>query len=238
MLEALKEEVLEANLQLPRRGLAILTWGNASGVDRERGLVVIKPSGVAYPSLTVEDLVVVELESGKRVEGRWRPSTDTATHLVLYRAFPSIGGVVHTHAPWTMAWAQAGRDLPVLGTTHADTFLGPVPCTRELTPQEVAKDYEAHTGQVLVECLKGKDPLDVPGALVRHHGAFAWGRGPQEAVDHAQALEIIAQAALATQLVAGGLPVVPLSLLDRHFQRKHGPGAYYGQDVRREEEHS
>ncbi|MGQ9778513.1 MAG: L-ribulose-5-phosphate 4-epimerase [Bacillota bacterium] len=228
MLEELKREVLAANLELYTRGLAIYTWGNVSGIHRERGLVVIKPSGVPREELTVESLVVLDLE-GKVVEGKLRPSTDTPTHLVLYRAFAGIGGIVHTHSPWATAWAQAGLDLPCLGTTHADHFYGDVPCTRPLAPAEIEGEYEANTGRVIVERFGNLDPLAVPAVLVAQHGPFAWGRDPAEAVRNAVVLEETARMAFITRVLRPSAERIPQTLLDRHFLRKHGSGAYYGQ---------
>ncbi|NLG84374.1 MAG: L-ribulose-5-phosphate 4-epimerase [Firmicutes bacterium] len=228
MLEELKEDVLAANLELYTRGLAIYTWGNVSGIERERGLVVIKPSGVPREELTVESLVVLDLE-GKVVEGRRRPSTDTPTHLVLYRAFAGIGGIVHTHSSWATAWAQAGLDLPCLGTTHADHFYGGVPCTRPLTEEEIKGDYEANTGRVIVERFRGLDPLAVPAVLVAQHGPFAWGRDPAEAVRNAVVLEETARMAFITRMGHPSVNPISRALLDKHFLRKHGSGAYYGQ---------
>lgn len=231
MLEALKEAVCAANLELARRGVVIYTWGNVSGVDRGAGAVVIKPSGVSYDGMTPGDMVVVDLSTGARLEGKWKPSSDTATHLALYRAFPEIGGVVHTHSVCAAAFAQAGMDIPALGTTHADYFYGPVPCTRSLTAAEVNGDYEANTGAVIVETVRarGLEPLAVPGVVVRSHGPFAWGRDPAEAVYHAVVLETVADMAWKT-LALNPRAAMPPYILDRHYFRKHGPHAYYGQD--------
>ncbi|MGC4950776.1 L-ribulose-5-phosphate 4-epimerase AraD [Streptomyces sp. DT224] len=224
----LRREVLEANLRIPRAGLATLTWGNVSGVDREAGVFVIKPSGVSYDALGADDLVVVSLADGSVVEGRLRPSTDTETHRSLYLAFPSIGGVTHTHSTHAVAFAQARRPIPVLGTTHADTFDGPVPVTAALTPEQCAEDYEYNTGQVIVDLLERDDPraAAVPGALVAHHGPFTWGADATKSLEHAIICEAVAEMALHT--IALGAVEPPQHLLDRHFTRKHGPGAYYG----------
>ncbi|MFO7617510.1 MAG: L-ribulose-5-phosphate 4-epimerase AraD [Bacteroidales bacterium] len=223
----LKEEVCQTNLALVEEGLVRLTWGNASGIDRERGLVVIKPSGVPYTAMTAKDMTVVDLD-GKQVGGEYRPSSDTITHLVLYKAFPKIGGVVHTHSSWATSWAQACRDIPCLGTTHADHFYGPVPCTRLLTPDEIKGNYEEATGQVIREAFTLLDPMEVPGVLVAEHGPFTWGATLREALHHAIILEEIARLAFRTVLLGKEFPV-QREILDKHFSRKHGPGAYYGQ---------
>ena len=228
-LHDLKAAVLEANLQLPRHGLALFTWGNASGIDRERGLVVIKPSGVEYQGMGVDDLVVVDLD-GKRVEGRYQPSSDLATHLALFRAFPTIGGVVHTHSPHATAWAQAGQDLPAEGTTHADHFHGDVPCTRALSAEEIRGAYEAETGNVIVATFAGRgiDPAAMPAVLVRGHGPFTWGKDALDAAHNGVVLEEVARIALYSRTI--GTPErISKDLLDKHFLRKHGAGAYYGQ---------
>ncbi|MEV0844791.1 L-ribulose-5-phosphate 4-epimerase AraD [Streptomyces sp. NPDC049954] len=230
-LAALRREVLAANLLIPASGLATLTWGNVSGVDRERGVFVIKPSGVPYPELTEEHLVVVALEDGRVVSGDLRPSTDTETHRCLYRAFPSIGGVTHTHSTHAVAFAQARRDIPVLGTTHADTFDGPIPVTRDLSPEQCAKDYEFHTGQVIVTELAGEDrrAREVPAALVSRHGPFTWGANATASLEHAVICEAVAEMALHTlALRPDPLDPPPRHLLDRHYTRKHGADAYYG----------
>ncbi len=231
MLEKLREQVYEANLELPRRGLVTYTWGNVSGIDRERGLVVIKPSGVEYDALRPEDLVVVSLESGERVEGTLNPSSDTPTHLELYRAFPALGGVVHTHSTHAVAWAQARMDLICYGTTHADYFYGAVPCTRELTAEEISAGYEANTGKVIVETFReqGLDPVHVPAVLCASHGPFAWGKDPAQAVYHAAVLEEVARMALLTRMLSPAAEAAPQRVQNKHFLRKHGPGAYYGQ---------
>lgn len=232
MLEKLKEEVCRANLLLPAHNLVVFTWGNVSGIDRERGLVVIKPSGVPYDALKPRDMVVVDLD-GRRVEGSLNPSSDTPTHVELYKAFPHIGGVVHTHSRWATIWAQAGRGVPAYGTTHGDYFYGEIPCTRPMTPAEIAGAYEKETGTVIVERFSapgGPDPDQVPGVLVQSHGPFTWGASPEEAVHNAAVLEEVAMMAWHTENLAGGR-IVPMQreLLDKHFLRKHGPHAYYGQ---------
>ena len=225
MLEALKETVCEANLELFRRGVVLYTWGNVSGIDRARGLVVIKPSGVPYQGMQPSDMVVVDLE-GRIVEGTLRPSSDTPTHLELYKAFPEIGGVVHTHSTHAVVFAQAGMEIPPLGTTHADYFYGAVPVSRSLTRDEVQEAYEKNTGCVIVETVK--EPLAVPGVLVRNHGPFTWGKDPEEAVYHSVVLEEIAEMAWKT-LQINPSAALPPYILEKHYQRKHGPQAYYGQ---------
>ena len=227
-LEELRTRVCAANRRLPAEGLAILTWGNVSAFDRERGLMVIKPSGVPYPELTPADMVVVDA-AGRVVEGRLRPSTDTAAHLALYRHFPAVGAVVHTHAPWATVWAQLGRPIPPLGTTHADGFGGEILCTRPLTAAEIRGDYEANVGKVLVETLSGQDLSRHAAVLVRSHGPFTWAETPEDAVDRAAALEFVAMAAWRCLAVCPGLPPLGGPLLERHFARKHGADAYYGQ---------
>ena len=231
MLEQLKQEVLEANLLLPKYGLVTFTWGNVSGIDRDKGLMVIKPSGVEYDGMTAEDMVVVELETGKVVEGRWKPSSDTKTHLELYKAFPGVGGIVHTHSPHAVAWAQAGRDIPAYGTTHADYFYGPVPCARDLTAQEINEGYEANTGHVIVETFRERevDPVHVPAVICRSHGPFTWGKDAAQAVYHAVVLEEVAKMALFTEIINPKAAPAPQRVQDKHFMRKHGPNAYYGQ---------
>jgi L-ribulose-5-phosphate 4-epimerase len=226
--DALREQVLAANLELAARGLTQASFGNVSGIDRDAGVVAIKPSGVAYADLRAEDIAVVALEDGSRLAGL-KPSSDTPTHLELYRAFEGIGGVAHTHSTYATSWAQARRDIPCLGTTHADYFNGPVPCTRVLTDDECGGDYERLTGAVVVEALEGRDPAEVPAALVASHGAFTWGSSAAEAVEHAAALEQIAQLAFNAVVLDATLEAVPDALLERHFRRKHGPTAYYGQ---------
>lgn len=227
--EALRQRVCEVNLRLVRDGLVILTWGNASAIDRGRGLVVIKPSGVPYGEMRPEHMVTVSLDTGAVVEGSLQPSSDTPTHLALYRAFPAIGGIVHTHSLHATAWAQAGRDIPALGTTHADYFHGPVPCTRQMTSDEIATDYEVNTGHVIVERLEGSDPQSMPAVLVASHAPFTWGATVEKAAEHAVVLEYAARLASETLTLAPGAPPMPRALLDKHFLRKHGPGAYYGQ---------
>jgi L-ribulose-5-phosphate 4-epimerase len=232
MLETLKREVYEANLLLPKHNLVVFTWGNVSGIDREQGLIVIKPSGVEYDEMAPDDMVVVELATGKKVEGKLNPSSDTPTHLVLYRAFPKVGGIVHTHSRWATIYAQAGREIPALGTTHGDYFYGPIPCTRKMTPAEIGGapgHYETETGNVLVETLQGTDPMAVPAALVHSHGPFVWGTSPRNAVHNAVVLEELAFMAWHAQQLVPGLPPMQPELLDKHYLRKHGKDAYYGQ---------
>jgi len=228
VLQQLKEAVLEANLDLPKHGLVTFTWGNVSGIDRERGLVVIKPSGVPYENMKVEHMVVIDLE-GNVVEGGYKPSSDTPTHLVLYKAFANIGGIVHTHSPWATSWAQAGRSIPALGTTHADYFYGKIPCTRKMKPSEIQGAYELETGHVIVETVKGIDPMQIPGVLVNCHAPFSWGKNPHDAVHNAVVLEEVAKMALHTLQLNPGVEAMDQELLDRHYLRKHGAGAYYGQ---------
>lgn len=228
MLEKLKETVCKANLDLVKHGLVIFTWGNVSGIDREKGLVVIKPSGVSYDNMKPEDMVVVDLMTGETVEGDLRPSSDTPTHLAIYRAFPEVGGVVHTHSTYATAWAQAGIDLPNIGTTHADYFHNDVPCTGDMTAEEVQGDYELETGNVIVRRFIDINPIHTPGVLVKNHGPFTWGRTPDEAVHNAVVLEQVAKMASIAYSVNPALTMNPL-LIEKHFNRKHGPGAYYGQ---------
>jgi L-ribulose-5-phosphate 4-epimerase len=220
--------VLEANLALRAHGLVTLTWGNVSGIDRERGVVAIKPSGVPYDEMAPADIVLVDL-AGDRVEGTRRPSTDTPTHLALYRAFADIGGVAHSHSAWATAWAQAGREIPVLGTTHADLSAAPIPVTRALREAEIDGDYEGATGRVLVEAMEGKRSDEVPAALVRGHAPFCWGSDPAQAVEAAVTLEEVARLALLTTTIEPGIAPLAQAIRDRHFTRKHGPRAYYGQ---------
>ena len=230
MLNELKRQVLAANLSLPAYGLVTFTWGNVSAIDRQSGLVVIKPSGIAYEAMTLADLVVVDLE-GKVREGHRKPSSDTATHLALYRAFADIGGVVHTHSRNATIWAQAGQPIPALGTTHADYFYGDIPCTRTMSEAEIAGDYEGETGKVIIETFKqaGRDPQQVPGVLVYSHGPFAWGKDAADAVHNAVVLEEVAIMAMATRQLAPAIAPMQPELLDKHFLRKHGKHAYYGQ---------
>ena len=229
MLEKLKEQVWKANLQLPAHGLVVFTWGNVSGIDRESGLFVIKPSGVEYDQLRPEDMVVMDL-NGNKVEGELNPSSDTPTHLELYRNFPTIGGVVHTHSRWATIWAQSGRSIPAYGTTHGDYFYGPIPCTRAMTPEEIGGEYELETGKVIVETFQDKKPEDIPAVLVKSHGPFTWGKDCFEAVHNSVVLEELAMMAWHTENTFG-VQKQPMQqeLLDKHFLRKHGANAYYGQ---------
>ncbi len=232
MLEQLRKEVCAANLALVKEGLVIQTWGNASGVDRTKGLMVIKPSGVPYDEMRPEHMVLVSLETGTVVEGKLKPSSDTPTHRVLYQRFTDIGGVVHTHSLYATAWAQTRRPVPALGTTHADYFHGSVPCTRLLTAREIQKEYEANTGEVIVETFAGRDPLSCPAVLVASHGPFAWGRSVEEAVHNAAVLEHLVRLAIETLRLFPSTKPMQQVLLDKHFLRKHGPGAYYGQTMK------
>lgn len=233
MLEELKKQVCDANLKLVAEGLVIQTWGNVSGVDRASGHMVIKPSGVPYAEMKPEHMVVVALDSGKVVEGGLNPSSDTPTHLVLYRAFKGVGGIVHTHSLYGTVWAQARREIPALGTTHADYFHGPIPCTRLMKPAEIKDDYEAETGNVIVELFKKRDPLSCPGVLVASHAPFAWGKTVKEAVHNAIVLEQVARMASETFRVNSSVKPMQQVLLDKHYLRKHGPGAYYGQPAKK-----
>ncbi|HHU97545.1 MAG: L-ribulose-5-phosphate 4-epimerase [Bacteroidota bacterium] len=226
-IEKLKKRVFKANLDLVKQGLVIFTWGNVSGIDREKGLVVIKPSGVSYDEMKAEDMVVVDL-NGNRVDGKYKPSSDTATHLELYKAFSEIGGVVHTHSTFATAWAQAGRDIPNIGTTHADYFSDAIPCTRDMTEAEVNGEYEKETGKVIVERFREINPVHVPGVLVKNHGPFSWGKDADEAVYNAVVMEQVAKMAYIAYQVNPDL-TMNRSLIQKHFLRKHGPGAYYGQ---------
>ena len=227
MLEALKEKVFRANLDLVKHGLVIFTWGNVSAIDRENNLVVIKPSGVSYETMVAADMVVVDLD-GNIVEGGLRPSSDMPTHLMLDKAFSEIGGIVHTHSIYATAWAQAGRDIPNIGTTHADYFHDAIPCTAEMSRAEVEGNYEKETGRVIVRCFKEIDPVHTPGVLVRNHGPFAWGRDAADAVHNAVVLEQVAKMAYLSYQINPALTMNPL-LVEKHFNRKHGPNAYYGQ---------
>ncbi len=229
MLEQLKEEVLAANLLLPKYGLVTFTWGNVSAIDRESGMVVIKPSGVSYEDMKSEDMVVVELATGRVAEGRYKPSSDTPTHLALYRAFEGIGGVVHTHSPQATSFAQAGAGLTPLGTTHADYFYGEIPCTRAMTPEEIQGEYELETGNVIIETFGGIDPLSIPAVLVKSHGPFTWGKDAAEAVHNAVVLEEIAKMNFQSMLINPKVGHMQKELLDKHYLRKHGANAYYGQ---------
>lgn len=228
-MKELKKIVLEANLELPKKGLVTYTWGNVSGFDKERGLVVIKPSGIPYEELRLEHLVVVDLE-GNKVEGELKPSSDTPTHLELYRRFQNVGGVVHTHSRWATIWAQAGKCIPAFGTTHADYFYGDVPCTRTLTEEEINSDYEKNTGTVIIEAFQNLNPLYTPGVLVNNHGPFAWGKDAADAVHNAVVLEELSMMAYHSLLLSPGLGKINQVLLDKHFLRKHGANAYYGQN--------
>lgn len=228
MLEKLKKCVYDANMQLPRYGLVTFTWGNASEIDRERGIFAIKPSGVDYEKLAPEDMVLVDLE-GNIVEGTYRPSTDMPTHLRLYQAYQQIGGIVHTHSSWATSWAQACRDIPCYGTTHADYFYGEIPCTRSLTPQEIEEAYEFYTGNVIIEALGTRKPLEIPGILCANHGPFTWGKDAAAAVYHAVVLEEVARMAYRTERLQPGIQPAPQYLQDKHYLRKHGRNAYYGQ---------
>ena len=227
MLEKLKNNVFKANLDLVENGLVIHTWGNVSGRDFESGLIVIKPSGVSYKSMKSEDMVVVDL-LGNVVDGNWKPSSDTTTHLVLYKQFPKIGGVVHTHSEWATSWAQAGLSIPALGTTHADYFYGPIPCTRKLTQEEIERAYEVETGNVIVETFRDIDPMAVPAVIVNNHGPFSWGTDAHNAVHNAVVMDEVAKMALRT-LNLNKEATIDQFLLDKHYLRKHGPNAYYGQ---------
>ena len=229
MLKKLKKQVFQANLLLPEHGLVTFTWGNVSGIDREKGLVVIKPSGVSYDDMEFSDMVVVELETGKVIEGELKPSSDTATHLELYKAFPNIGGIVHTHSRWATTFAQAGRGISAFGTTHADYFYGEIPCTRKMTPAEIQGEYEKETGTVIIETFKDKDPDAIPAVVVHSHGPFAWGTDAMNAVHNAVVLEEIAFMNFHALQLTPDLPPMQQELLDKHYLRKHGANAYYGQ---------
>ncbi|WP_301746519.1 L-ribulose-5-phosphate 4-epimerase [uncultured Duncaniella sp.] len=228
MLEELKEKVYRANIDLVKHGLVIFTWGNVSGIDREKGLMVIKPSGVDYDVMTPDDMVVIDIRTGEKVEGKLKPSSDTPTHLALYRAGPEIGGVVHTHSTYATAWSQAGIDLPNIGTTHADYFHKAIPCTPDMTEPEVTNDYELETGNVIIKRFEDMNPMHTPGVLVKNHGPFSWGKDPHDAVHNAVVMEQVAKMAFIAYQVNPGLTMNPL-LIEKHYLRKHGPGAYYGQ---------
>ena len=230
MLEQLKKDVYEANMELPRRGLITYTWGNVSGRDAETGYFVIKPSGVDYDKLTADDMVVVDL-TGKVIEGRYRPSSDTPTHIELYKKYPEIGGIVHTHSPEATSWAQAGRSIPLYGTTHADYFYGPIPCARSLTKEEIEGEYERNTGLVIIETFEenGINPVYTPGVLCCNHGPFTWGKDAAEAVHNAVVLEEVAKMATKTEMINPKVSTAPDTIRDKHFFRKHGANAYYGQ---------
>jgi L-ribulose-5-phosphate 4-epimerase len=234
MLEQLKELVFKANMELVQKGLVIYTWGNVSGIDRESGLVVIKPSGVDYDGMKAEDMVVVDLD-GKIIEGNYKPSSDTATHLELYKAYPELGGIVHTHSTYAVTFAQAGLDIPALGTTHADYFYGDIPCTRDLTQEEIETAYEVNTGKVIIETIADRNPMEVPGIVVKNHGPFAWGKTPSGAVYNAVVLDTVAKMAYLTMTLNPSVARAPQYLLDKHYYRKHGENAYYGQSAKGEE---
>ena len=229
MLEELKQAVFEANLLLPKYDLVTFTWGNVSGVDREKGLMVIKPSGVEYDTMRPEDMVVVSLKTGEKVEGDLNPSSDTDTHVVLYNAFPDIGGIVHTHSRWATTFAQAGQGIEALGTTHGDYLYGEIPCTRKMTPEEIGGKYELETGNVIVETFRDKSANDIPAVLVHSHGPFCWGTSPKNAVHNAVVLEELAFMAWHAKMLNPALPPMQQELLDKHYLRKHGANAYYGQ---------
>lgn len=228
MLEELKQLVYEQNMELPKRKLVTYTWGNVSGIDRQKGLFVIKPSGVDYETLKPSDMVVMDLE-GNKIQGNLNPSSDTATHLELYKAFKEIGGIVHTHSTFAASWAQAGRALPCYGTTHADYFYGEIPCARNLTQQEIDEGYEKNTGKVIIETFKDKNPIHIPGVLCKNHGPFSWGKDAKQAVYHAVVLEEIAKMNLYTELLNSNIVPAPQNIQEKHFMRKHGANAYYGQ---------
>ncbi len=228
MLDRLKEEVFRANMELKEKGLIIYTWGNVSGIDREKKLIVIKPSGVDYDDMKADDMVVVDF-NGKVIEGKYKPSSDTATHIELFKKYPEIGGIVHTHSTWAVAFAQAGMDIPAFGTTHADYFFGDVLCTRELSEAEIENDYELHTGKVIIETIGDKNPMEVPGIVVKNHGPFTWGKTPAGAVYNAVVLEKVAEMAYKTMTLNPKVKRVSQFLLNKHYYRKHGANAYYGQ---------
>lgn len=229
MFEELKLSVFKANMDLPRYGLVTFTWGNVSGIDRERGIVVIKPSGVPYETMTPDDMVCVDMD-GDIIDGKYKPSSDTPTHLELYKAFPECGGIVHTHSKWATSFAQAGKGLIPLGTTHADYFYGEIPCTRKMTAEEIKGEYEKETGTVIIERFKGIDPADIPGVLVHSHGPFAWGKSPSEAVHNAVVMEEVAFMNYHAMTISPDIGNMQQELMDKHYLRKHGKNAYYGQD--------
>lgn len=230
MLKNLKKQVLEANLLLPKYKLITFTWGNVSGVDREKNLMVIKPSGVEYEDMKAEDMVVVDLKTGERVEGKYKPSSDTPTHLALYNRYKEIGGIVHTHSRWATAFAQAGQGIIPLGTTQGDYFYGEIPCTRKMTPEEIGGSYELETGNVIIETFGDKDPMEIPAVLVHSHGPFTWGTSPENAVHNAVVLEEVAFMNWHAQMLCPSIKPMQQELLDKHYLRKHGPNAYYGQN--------
>ena len=234
MLEELKRQVFEANMELPKRGLITYTWGNVSGIDRETGYFVIKPSGVDYEKMTVEDMVVLDL-NGNKIEGRYKPSSDTPTHMELYKKYPEVGGIVHTHSSWATSFAQAGRGIPLYGTTHADYFLGSIPCARSLTSEEINGEYEKNTGLVIIETFEKekRNPMHTPGVLCTNHGPFTWGKDAMEAVHNAVVLEEVAKMAFRTEMLNKDVKEAPDVIRDKHFNRKHVEGAYYGQDETR-----
>lgn len=229
--QELRERVYEANIQIKTEGLVVLTWGNASAADREQGVFAIKPSGVEYARLSAKDIVILSLEDGSVVEGNMKPSSDTPTHLVLYQGFPDIAGIVHTHSTYAVAWAQAGRDIPVYGSTHADHWAGPIPLVRQLEDREIQEDYEAASGKAIIDSFRERrlDPLDFPGAILPHHGPFCWGQSMKKAVENAIALEEISKMAFLTERISPDAGAIPRAMANKHYTRKHGPGAYYGQ---------
>ncbi len=231
MLEELKKKVFEANMELPKRGLVTFTWGNVSAIDRESGYIVIKPSGVDYETMKAEDMVVIDL-NGNHIEGKYKPSSDTATHIELYKQYPEMGGIVHTHSTWATSWAQAGRDIPLYGTTHADYFYGSIPCARSLTEEEINGEYEKNTGLVIIETLDQRNikPKAMPGILLSNHGPFTWGKDAAEAVHNAVVLEEVAKMACYSELINGNVKPAPQAIADKHYLRKHGENAYYGQN--------
>ncbi len=229
MLENLKKQVLEANLLLPKYGLITFTWGNVSAIDREKNCMIIKPSGVEYDGMTADDMVVVDVKTGETIEGKWKPSSDTPTHLELYRAFPEVGGIVHTHSNWATSFAQAGMGIRPFGTTQGDYFYGEIPCTRAMTPEEIGGEYEKETGKVIVETFEGTDPMTIPAVLVKSHGPFAWGKDAYDAVHNAVVMEEVASMNFRTMSLNPEIPNMQQELLDKHYLRKHGKNAYYGQ---------